>query len=123
MAIEKTQFLSKLSLDELRAVHQKWPNPLTVLAFFLGLVLLLGFLALVEGPELAAHPERMAGFVGKVAGLLVLFFGLQIWVFVRLAKAKKVLDGSAANHQLPAKDLRKEFTRNYSSVSKALKRA
>jgi len=116
MSIESTEFLSKLPLDSLKDVHQKWPNPLIVLALFLGAILPSSyFLAFIE------DGSSFYRVIGVAVAFFVMLFAICIYSFVKLSNAKKSLKEHAETHSLPYKSVLKEFKKNYPKMGKALK--
>ncbi len=115
MAIDKTQYLSKLSQSEMRSVHQLWPNPVKFLGRFFAL-LIIGFGAM--GGMLAAKMPFAALLVMGI--VLVAAIAMATRSFKQLGVARNKLNELAEQHQLPSAELFKEFRANLTAVGKAV---
>lgn len=116
MSIEHTEFLSKLPIDSLKAIHQKWPNPLVILALFLGACLPSAyFLAFIE------DGTSFYRVIGVAVAFFVMIFAVLIYSAIKLSKAKKIIKQHAEKHSLPYKSVLKEFKKNYPKIGKLLK--
>ncbi len=108
MSIDSTLHLSKLSHDEIKTVHQKWPNPFITLGFMTGGIAFGAF-------SLLKHSQgegSLASLIGGFAVFICLVLGSSIFGLIKVAKARKILNGYANQYSLPQKELLKEFKQN-----------
>lgn len=115
MSIDNTEHLSKLSKEEINAVYKKWPSPLMPLGFMIGGLIPMMFVVSRFNPD-QATPADTNALIGSATVFIVLTLGSSIYNLAKLSKAKKVLNGFAEQHSLPAVELFKEFRRNLKHV-------
>jgi len=114
MSLNDTQYLSKLSHDEMKSVLEKWPNPLIPLACMLGGIGAAGY-------GLLTHNQgegSVGSLVGSFAVLILLTLGSSIFGLIKLGRAKKALGVVAEKHALPNNELFKEFRSNLKHIKK-----
>ena len=112
MSIDSTQHLSKLSKEEIKEVHKKWPNPLLPVGFMMGgLIMVMYTLKMFNQDKSNAN-----ALIGAVAIWFVLTMGSGIFNLIKLSKAKKILNTYAEKHALPQKELFKEFKKNLKHI-------
>lgn len=113
MSIEKTQYLSQLSSDEIKLVREKWPNPLMPLGFMMG-----GIMAMMYA--LWQHNKGEGSFgmlVGSFVAMITLTVIPSIFVLVKISRAKKALNVYANKYSIPEKGLLQEFRKNQKSIN------
>ncbi len=112
MSVENTQYLSQLSLEEIKNVHRDWKkSQITTLIGFgavMGSLLSSGLLSGVASKH-PVHPEAFLGSITVSIGIVILML---IISFYFLNKARRTLRGYATQKSMLYPVLLKEYKGN-----------
>ena len=118
MTISDTEHLSQLSIEEIKAVHKQWPNPLSIIAVIPAIMIGAGAFIMYD-----LENKTEMELIGALAAALIAMFVFLIYVFAKLGKAKKLLKAYAEARSLPPKQVIKEFQKQYPKMARELKKA